>query len=434
MVSPLGIGAEHNWQRILNGETNIQAIPEHWHDYIDFISKYYSPIPDINFKDHSFTRNEILQKDKVSLFSNLASQEAFHDAGIELELIDKKTNQYSLVNINNEKAGVSYGTGGGGADSYISNTAYQKLSRIKKQLAALVPESNPVDIKLRTPRNYNPFTLTRVLCHSVGASNSLKFNIKGVVRTTAQACSSGTTAIGVGYEMIKNGLSDIVLTGGAENCDDDYGCGFYSFDVAKTLVVSDNQDPAVMNRPFDKKRNGFLFSPGGAGSLILESEAHMENRAATPIAEVLGFAETFDAHSIMAPEPEGKQIERMMTLAIRNAELSEHEIDYINAHGTSTIANDQIEADAIIRVFGNDVAVNSTKSIIGHTTGASGAIEAIVSALSIRDQELHPSLNLENPIADLDFVTERRNQKIDHVLSHSFAFGGHNSGIILGKV
>jgi len=438
MVSPLGVGVEHNWTRLLNGETNIHSIPSQWQNYVDFNSQHYCPLPEIVYADFGYSRREILQQDQVALLGTLATGEALENAGIEVVLENKKKNQFRLKNVDPQNCAVVYGTGYGGGNSYISNVSHQILKRHSVKLQNLeisAEEKKGLIEALRFAPSYNPFTVTRVISNSVGSSIGIKYSISGPNRTIVQACSSGTTAIGLGYELIAKGKTDLVIVGGSENVDDEYGCGFYSFDAAGALVKSDDSsDIKKLNRPFDQNRNGFMFAQGGSGTLILESARHAEKRNAEPLAEVVGFAETFDAHSIMAPEPSGKYMQEMIKATIKNAALTPANIDYVNAHGTSTIANDEIEANTIEHVFGRKVAINSTKSIIGHTTGASGAIEAVVTVLSIRDQELHPSLNIESPIADLDFVTTRRAQKVEYALSQSFAFGGHNSGLILAKV
>lgn len=438
MITPLGIDTNASWTKIKNGETNIAAIPEHWNNYIHFNSKYRTVLPKFNFLDHGFKRNELIQKAPCSLTAIMTTNEALTGAGFELELTNKKTNQYEIMNIDPLRASVNFGTGWSGGSSILDNSNHQVLNHLPQKLKNLNANSEQIQEiidSLLFPKRYNPFVVPQLICNSVPSNIAMKYSIKGHVRPTVQACSSATTAIGRSTHMIRTGEADLVITGGAELFHDEYGCSMYSFDSAKTLVeTSEGCDVEKLNRPFDKDRAGFLFSEGGSGTLILESERHLEERGGTPLAEILGHSESFDAYSIMAPDPSGEQIERMMRDALSDASLLPEDIDYINAHGTSTQANDQTEADVLERVFGKHIAINSTKSVLGHTIGASGAIEAIVGILSIRDQELHPSLNLENPIADLDFVTERRKQKVDHVLSHSFAFGGHNSGIILGKV
>jgi 3-oxoacyl-[acyl-carrier-protein] synthase II len=192
-------------------------------------------------------------------------------------------------------------------------------------------------------------------------------------------------------------------------------------------------DPEAANRPFDENRSGFLFSQGGAAVLILEELDHAQRRGATILAELIGFAETFDAHSIMSLAPGGQQIERMIHATLEDANMSPKDVDYINAHGTGTKNNDQTEAEVIDRVFGKSVRVNSTKSLLGHTIGASGAFEALVTALTLRDGKTHISRNLENPVLDLNFVRSVESFEPRVALSQSFAFGGHNAAIILRK-
>jgi 3-oxoacyl-[acyl-carrier-protein] synthase II len=202
--------------------------------------------------------------------------------------------------------------------------------------------------------------------------------------------------------------------------------------VSGTLV-RDYASPDTANRPFDENRSGFLFSQGGAAALILEELEHAQRRGATIMAELIGFAETFDANSMMSLAPGGKQIERMVRAALDDANLSPDDVDYLNAHGTGTKNNDQTEAEVIQRVFGKSIRVNSTKSLLGHTIGASGAFEALVAALTLRDGKTHISRNLENPVLDLNFVHSVEPFEPRVALSQSFAFGGHNAAIVLRK-
>ncbi len=438
MVSPLGIGAEHNWQRMLNGETNIHPIPSDWYNFSNFTSHYYSPLPDFDFSELHFTRNEITQKDPATLLANLSSHEALVNAEFDLEQISKKNNQYKVNATDEQRLGIAFGTAAGGLDSYLANIGLHVFGNVKKEVLRLSNNNSEIESclnSLQFAKRFSPFTVSKVITNTIAAATGIKYSTKGPVRSVTQACSSGTTAIVQGWELIQSGAADLVIAGGAECYNDAYGAVMRSFDVAGALTKAKAGSPVdKINQPFDENRNGFLFSQGGSGTLILESEAHLEHRKVRPLAELKACMETFDAHSIMIPDPEGAQIERLIKSVIANAKLEPENIDYVNTHGTSTIANDKTESEILDKIFGKNAALNSTKSLLGHTFGACGAIEAIVSALSIRDQELHPSLNLENPIADLDFVTERRKQKVDHVLSHSFAFGGHNSGIILGKV
>lgn len=437
MVSPLGVGVENNWAKLRNGESNIQAIPKAWLEFGSFTSQVYAPLIDLDYKTLGFTRSEIIQRDPVSLLANIATDEALNAAGIEIELLNKKTQQFRLQGVQADRVGAYFGTAGGGLDSYLSNINHHVLKRTVDELRTIHKDSNDTQRLLdrfNIPKQLSPFTVSRVISNSIASSTATKYAINGPVRTTAHACAAGTTAIIQGAELIRSGQADIVLSGGAESYQDPFGAVFKSFDIAGSLLKpAENFALHESNRPFDEDRSGFLFSQGGSASLILESEQHMEKRGAEPIGEVLAFAETFDAFSPMAPEPSGKFIRTMIENMLADAKLNPSDIDYVNAHGTGTNANDEVEAKVIEQIFKKNVAVNSTKSMLGHTFGASGAIEAIVALLSIRDQELHPSLNIENPIAELDFVTKRRQQKVEFALSQSFAFGGHNSGIIFAK-
>jgi 3-oxoacyl-[acyl-carrier-protein] synthase II len=239
-------------------------------------------------------------------------------------------------------------------------------------------------------------------------------------------------AVGNAFRAIRDGRVDVAVSGGCEYFADEHGHIFRSFDVSGTLV-RDYADSETANRPFDEKRSGFLFSQGGAAALVLEELEHAQRRGAPIMAELIGFAETFDAHSMMSLAPGGKQIERMIHAALDDADLSPDDIDYINAHGTGTRNNDEIEAGVIDRVFGKSVRVNSTKSLLGHTIGASGAFEALVTALTLRDGMTHICKNLDTPLLDLNFVrnTDRFDPQIG--LSQSFAFGGHNAAVVLRR-
>jgi 3-oxoacyl-[acyl-carrier-protein] synthase II len=268
--------------------------------------------------------------------------------------------------------------------------------------------------------------------NAASAAVGIKFSLTGPNVTYCVACASGTVAVGHGYRAVHEGRVDLAVTGGSEYLYDDHGHIFRGFDVAGTLV-RDYVDSETANRPFDEKRSGFLFSQGGAAVLVLEELEHARRRGATIMAELIGFAESFDAHSMMSLAPGGEQIERMIRAALADANLLPRDVDYVNAHGTGTKNNDQTEVEVINRVFGKSVRVNSTKSLLGHTIGASGAIEALVTALSLRDGMTHICKNLDTPILDLNFVrsVERFDPRVG--LSQSFAFGGHNAALVMRR-
>ena len=368
----------------------------------------------------------------------MASHEALEHAGITSEIVNKKRNQYRLNNIDAERCSVVYGAGSGGGYSIISNFTHHALSRQKKALTehfgdnekALKPLEN-----LRHPASFSPFSIPMSMANGIPAGIGIKFSLHGSVKPITQACSSGTTAIGEAVQKIQSGHADMVISGGVEYSYDEYGATYHGFDVARTLAqIPENGDLSQANRPFDEDRSGFLLSQGGAATLIIESEEHLVKRGGTPIAEIVGFSETFDAMSIMAPDPKGMQIERMIRSAIKQAEISPEDIDYINAHGTGTQANDLTESSVIERIFGRSAMVNSTKSILGHSIAASGAIEAAVCSLSLRDNTIHSSRNLDKPLNNLDFAQNLHRGSFKYALSESFAFGGHNSCLVFKSV
>ncbi len=435
MITPLGDNLETSWKNILASESCTEKIPAHWYDYLDFRSGIWAPLPEIDFMSLGFRRAETIQNDTSTLLAIITTHEALLNAGIEPELTDKKRNQYRLPGINSERCSVIYGTGSGGSCSLLTNFSYHAIATCKQKLSEETScKDNDALQTLYHPPTLNPFVIPMSICNSVPAGIGIKFAIHSDVQPVVQACSSGTTAIGEAFKRIRSGHADLVISGGVEHLKDHWGASYKGFDLARTLaMIPESGDVDTANRPFDKDRTGFLFAQGGGATLILESEEHLLARGGTPLAEVVGFAETFDASSVMAPEPSGTQIERMVNNALQSADIHAEDIDYINAHGTGTLSNDKVEVAVIERVFGKNAAINSSKSIIGHSLGGSGAIEAAICALSMRDQVLHPCRNLDNPIADLDFVTQKRKMAIEYSFSESFAFGGHNSGLVLKR-
>ena len=269
--------------------------------------------------------------------------------------------------------------------------------------------------------------------NAVSAILGIRFSINGPNTTYTQACAAGTVSIGPAFRAIRSGQIDTALAGGCEYLEDHYGGIFRGFDVANTLV-QDCQEPAKANRPFDKKRSGFLYSQGGVAILVLEELGNATNRGAPIIAEITGYGETFDAHSMMSIAADGVQIERMIKLALDDARVKPADVQYVNSHGTGTETNDIIECEVVGRVFGKKVLINSTKSLLGHTFGASGALEAAVTALSLKQQTTHICRNLEQPIAELNFVRSQESHDIQIAISQSFAFGGHNAGLVLQRI
>lgn len=438
--SSIGCGQSDFWSNCLQDATNVAAVPEAWTRPGPLKSKIWSPLPTTTWGESNLNRIELKQLDPVSVLGLNAAREAFEDAGIRLTPSDPKRNSYRLEDLDSEQIGVFVGTGIGGIQTVGESHAHQfctvqatHIEELSDQLDADAQQSDVLERMrggLHYPKRFNPFNVSMLMPNACAASIAVKFGLQGPNRTLALACASGTAAIGQGYQAVASGQIEMAIVGGAEYLYDAYGTIFRSFDAPRTLV-SDYEDPATANRPFDENRSGFLFSQGGAAMLVIESAESAKARRAQPVCEIAGYGETCDAHSMMVIEPEGTQIKRMLRRLLTSAAVDARDIDYINAHGTGTTANDAVESRVIGELFRDDVLVNSTKALIGHTIGAAGAIEAVVTALSLRDQQTHGSPNLEKPIADLNFVRAAGKFPLRTALSQSFGFGGHNTALLL---
>jgi 3-oxoacyl-[acyl-carrier-protein] synthase II len=401
----------------------------------------WSPLQDYKPESFGITLTERLQLDPVTVLAIGAARDALEGAGFTLVPTAERSRALALRDVDSARVGVYLGTGIGGAHSFLQNHAQHLYQRAREALkvysekCASAEDSATLDDILALmahPLRYHPFVVSMLMPNAISAAIGIKYSLTGPNVTYCVACASGTVAIGQGYRAVREGRVDIAVTGGSEYLYDEHGHIFRGFDVAGTLV-RDYVDPETANRPFDEKRSGFLFSQGGAAVLVIEELEHAQYRGATIMAELIGFAETFDAHSMMSLAPGGVQIERMIRAALTDAHLSPRDVDYINAHGTGTKNNDETEADVINRVFGKSVRVNSTKSLLGHTIGASGAFEILVTALSLRDGTTHICKNLDTPLVDLNFVRSVEQHDLHVGLSQSFAFGGHNAAVVLRR-
>ena len=440
VISAIGIGVDDFWRHCLQADSVVAPVPEQWLKYADLRSRLWSPL---HYDPESFgiTRTERLQLDPVAVLAIGAAREAIQHAGFALVPAGERSRAFALPGIDSSRAGVYFGTGIGGAHSFLQNhvqhlyqRAHEALKVYSEERAA--PEDgerlNAILALMAHPPRYHPFVVSMLMPNAASAAVGIKFSLTGPNVTYCVACASGTVAVGQGYRAVREGRVDLAVAGGSEYLYDDHGHIFRGFDIAGTLV-RDYVDPETANRPFDDKRSGFLFSQGGAGVLVLEELEHAQRRGAPIMAELIGYAETFDAHSMMSLAPGGEQIERMARAVLADAKLSPGDVDYINAHGTGTKNNDQTEAEVISRVFGKSVRVNSTKSLLGHTIGASGAIEAVVTALSLRNGTTHISKNIETPILDVNFVRTVEHFEPQIGLSQSFAFGGHNAAVVMRR-
>ncbi len=344
---------------------------------------------------------------RSSQMAQIAARMAMEDAGLTHDDIEAET----------ERTGVVIGSGLGGYEVMEQSTYRYKSSNRKFKPS--------------------PFALINGLPNMPAHYVSRETGATGPLVSISTACASGTQSIGDGTELIRNGRVDMVFAGGVEALVQDYAIA--GFEAMTALATGFNEKPEAASRPFDADRNGFVFSEGAA-VLVLESLEHALKRGARILAEVLGHAASSDAFHVAAMDPEGKGAQRAMRWAIEDARVPPEDIDYINAHGTSTKANDAIETFAIKKLFGEhayNIAISSTKSMIGHCLGGAGAIEAVACVLSLVEQVIHPTINYEtpDPECDLDYVpNEARDASIRTVLSNSFGLGGQNACLILGAI
>ena len=399
IVSPLGTGVEKNWQAILEGRSGIRKITRFASD--GFASRIAGEVPDFKAEDF-IDAKEIKKMDLFIQYALGAAAMAVEDSGLKIE------GEFA------EEVGVIIGVGLCGLDT------------IEVTHKALLDGG---------PRKISPFFIPKVISNLAAGHIAIRYGAKGVNWTPTSACASGTHAIGEAYHLIRRGMQDAVIAGGAESVITPLGVG--GFASMKALSTR-NDEPERASRPFDKERDGFVVGEG-SGVLILEEREQALKRGAKIYAEVIGYAANGDAYHMTAPSPEGEGAARCMRLALKDAGIAPSDIDYINAHGTSTEYNDANETTAIKTVFGEQaakLAVSSTKSMTGHLLGAAGAVEGVYSVLALRDGVLPPTINYENPdpACDLDYVPNKaRKAAIEVALSNSFGFGGTNACAIFRR-
>ncbi|GAA0349766.1 beta-ketoacyl-ACP synthase II [Bacillus horti] len=399
VISSLGQDIPTFWNNLLAGKSGVSNIESF--DVSDFTTKFAAEVKDFNPEDH-MDKRDAKRADRFAQFAVAASKLALQDANLE---------------INDEishKVGVYVGSGIGGLQTW---------------------EEQHDLLRNKGPKRVSPFFIPMMIANMASGLVSIMTGAKGPNSAPISACATGTHAIGDAAHIIKRGHADVMIAGGAEATIRPIALA--GFNSARALSTR-NDEPQKASRPFDAERDGFVMGEG-AGVVILESLEHALARGANIIAEVVGYGMSGDAYHITSPAPEGEGATRAMLEAIRDAEIDASDIDYINAHGTSTDYNDKFETLAIKNALGDHaykVAISSTKSMTGHLLGAAGGIETIVCALSIRDQVIAPTINYEHPDpeCDLDYVpNEARKAKVDVALSNSLGFGGHNATIILRK-
>jgi 3-oxoacyl-[acyl-carrier-protein] synthase II len=399
LVSPLGTGVEKNWQALLEGRSGIRKLTRFAAD--GFAARIAGEVPDFKAEDYIESK-EIKKMDLFIQYAIGAATMAMDDSGLKID--DESA----------ETVGVIIGVGLCGIET-IETTKEALLSG--------------------GPRKISPFFIPKVISNLAPGHVAIRYGAKGVNWTPTSACASGTHAIGEAFHLIRRGVQNAVIAGGAEAAITPLGVGGFA---AMKALSTRNEEPEKASRPFDKDRDGFVIGEG-SGILILEEREQARKRGAKIYAEVIGYAANGDAYHMTAPSPEGEGAARCMRLALKDAGITPTNVDYINAHGTSTEYNDANETTAIKAVFGEQaakLAVSSTKSMTGHLLGAAGAVEGVYSALAIHHGMIPPTINYDNPdpACDLDYVPNKaRKADIQVVLSNSFGFGGTNGCVIFRR-
>ncbi|WP_299660966.1 beta-ketoacyl-ACP synthase II [uncultured Psychromonas sp.] len=401
MISPVGNTVEQSWQAIQAGQSGISNI-DHF-DTEKFSTKFAGLIRDFNVEEY-MPKKEARKMDLFIQYGVAAADQALKDSGL-------------IVNDDNaERIGVAIGSGIGGLG---------------------IIEQNKDNFAKSGPRKISPFFVPATIINMISGHVSINNGLKGPNIAVTTACTTGTHSIGLGARMIQYGDADVMIVGGAEKASTEMGMG--GFGAARALSTR-NDSPETASRPWDESRDGFVLGDG-AGVLVIEEYEHAKARGAKIYAEFVGFGMSGDAYHMTSPPESGAGAALAMKNAIKDAGITAADIQYINAHGTSTPAGDIAETQAVKGIWGEDaksVMMSSTKSMTGHLLGAAGAIEAIFSVLAIKDQVAPPTINLKNPSegCDLDYVTDgkARPSNIEYALSNSFGFGGTNGTLIFKRI
>ncbi|NQV69157.1 MAG: beta-ketoacyl-ACP synthase II [Pseudohongiella sp.] len=399
LITPLGNDVDTAWTAIKNGQSGITMLDRF--DTSEFSTRFGGSIKDFDCTDYMQAK-DARRMDIFMHYGIAAGVQAFQDSGLEDS------------NFNPERAGVAIGSGIGGIVSIENNSL-------------LVHKSGP--------RKISPFFVPGSIINMTAGTLSIRFGLQGPNIAITTACTTGTHNIGIAANMIANNQAEVMLAGGSEMATSPVGLG--GFCAARALSTR-NDDPQHASRPWDKDRDGFVLSDG-AGIMLLEELEHARKRGANIYAELVGFGMSGDAYHMTSPPEGGTGAALCMRNALLSAQMDPSQVDYVNAHGTSTVAGDIAETLAIKSVFGahaKDLCVSSSKSMMGHLLGASGSVEAIISVLTLRDQVISPTINLDNPSegCDLDYVPHNsREQEVNVVLSNSFGFGGTNGSLIFSR-
>jgi 3-oxoacyl-[acyl-carrier-protein] synthase II len=408
MLTPLGCGVEQTWSRLIKGESGAKKVDTF--EVSDIAAKIACVIPRGDGTNGTYNPDQWMEPkeqrkvDDFIIYGMCAARQALDDAGWHPKTQDDQV-----------ATGVLIGSGIGGIEG-IAKTA--------------------VDLHEKGPRRVSPFFIPGRIINLASGFVSIAFGLKGPNHAVVTACSTGAHAIGDASRMVALGDADVMVAGGAESPVNRMSLA--GFSALRALSTAFNDEPKRASRPYDKDRDGFVMGEG-AGAVVLEELEHAKARGANIYAEVVGYGMSGDAYHITAPAPDGDGAFRCMTMAIKRAGITAADIDYINAHGTSTPLGDEIELGAAQRLVGNNagkISMSSTKSCIGHLLGAAGAVEAIFSILAIRDRVAPPTINLDNPSVEtpIDLVPHKARQRdIDVALSNSFGFGGTNASLIFRR-
>jgi len=397
-ISVLGSSIKQLWDGLINGQSGVRRIT--MFDASDLPCQIAGEIPDFNPKDYMPTK-EARRMSRSAQIGLAAAVQAFTDAG------------YNGTFPNSDRTGVVFGTAMGGFEHLIDGIEVYNTKGLER---------------------VNPFVLSGGIPNLTAFLISQRFQCLGPNATIVTACATGTQTIGEAAAYIQRGLADVMIAGGTEALVRDFSIA--GFSAMRALPVNYNENPSKASRPFDTAREGFVFSEGAA-ALVLERLEHALDRGAEIYAEVLGYASSCEGYHIAAPQPDGTGAIRTMKWALRDAGIQPDDVDYINAHGSSTPLNDVVETKAIKAVFGErayQIPVNSTKSMLGHAMGASGTLEAVACILTIKNKLIHPTINLDDPDpeCDLDYVPNHaRHQEVKVALSNSFGLGGQNACILI---
>ena len=405
IVSPVGTGVEHAWKNILAGKSGVRKIDSF---EVSDLASQIAGLPEVGTEPGQYNPDAVVEPreqrklDKCEIYGIVAADEAIKDAGLDNYAGDKT------------RIGVSVGSGIGGF-----NTIYD----------------NCIELHEGGPRRVSPFFIPKGIINMAAGNISIRYGFQGPNISVVTACATGAHSIGEAARMIQYGDADIMVCGGTEGAVSRIALAGFS---AMKALSTRNDNPTAASRPWDKNRDGFIMAEG-AGVLVLEEYEHAVARGAKIYAEVAGYGMSADAYHITAPAPNGEGGKRAMVSALKDAGLNPADVDYVNAHGTSTGLGDVGELAAVQDLFaGTDVCMSSTKSMTGHLLGAAGAVEAIFCVLAIRDGIVPPTINLDEPedaVGDFDLVPHvAKKRKVDVAVSNSFGFGGTNASIVLKKI